>query len=126
MARVTLAPFIHSISGKVGNLEFRTLKSGRTVVRARRETDYQTEHIPSAKERAQRRRFGIVSSVVSEIQHGYARVDEAAHDRKRIWQKVSYLYGKYYESIEDDKALRAMILRVYNVGGEQAPDKTPI
>ena len=31
MAKVILAPFISSISGKVGNLEFRTLKSGKTT-----------------------------------------------------------------------------------------------
>ena len=36
MARVELAPFIKSISGKVGNLEFRTLRSGKVVVHSRR------------------------------------------------------------------------------------------
>ena len=113
MARVTLAPFIHSISGKVGNLEFRTLKSGRTVVRARRETDYLSSHEPTLKELAQRRRFGIVSSVVTEIQKSYSMIDEAARDRKKIWQKVSYIYAKYCDSIEDDKLLRQTILDAY-------------
>ena len=113
MAKVILAPFIHSISGKVGNLEFRTLKSGRTTVRVRRQTDYQSTRIPSDKELAQRRRFGIVSSVVAEIQSYYPRIDEAAHDRKRIWQKVAYIYAKFFESISDDAELRKKILEEY-------------
>ena len=89
MAKVILAPFIQSISGKVGNLEFRTLKSGKTVVRARREDEPQTTRILTPKEIAQRRRFGIVSSVTASIQSRYKRIDEAALDRKRIWQKVA-------------------------------------
>ena len=36
MARVILAPFIEGISGKVGNLEFRTYKNGKTTVRVRK------------------------------------------------------------------------------------------
>ena len=114
MAKVILAPFIQSISGKVGNLEFRTLKSGKTVVRARQEDDYRrpmTE--PTEKARAQRRRFGVISSTVSTIQRNYDRIDEAALDRKKIWQKVSYLYGKYFESIDDDAKLIAKLLEEY-------------
>ena len=110
MAKVILAPFISSISGKVGNLEFRTLKSGKTIVRARREEDYQSSHILSEKEKAQRRRFGIVSSVVSIIQSKYPRIDEAALDRKKIWQKVAYHYAKYADSITDDAELRQKLL----------------
>ena len=113
MAKVILAPFIHSISGKVGNLEFRTLKSGKTIVRARRESDYQTTREPTAKEREQRRRFGIVSSVVAEIQHDYDRIDYAALDRKKIWQKVAYLYAKYHDEISDDAQLRTKLLQSY-------------
>ena len=113
MAKVILAPFIHSISGKVGNLEFRTLKSGKTVVRACRSTDYQSTREPTPKEREQRRRFGIVSSVVSEIQHCYPRIEEAALDRKKIWQKVAYLYAKFHNDISDDAQLRTKLLDAY-------------
>lgn len=113
MAKVILAPFISSISGKVGNFEFRTLKSGQTTVRVRRQTDYQLTRTPTEKEKAQRRRFGIVSSVVASIQSCYPRIDEAALDRKRIWQKVSYLYAKYFESILDDAVLQKKLLDEY-------------
>ena len=113
MAKVHLAPFIESISGKVGNLEFRTLKSGRTIVRARSEYDYQSNHDPTPKERAQRRRFGVVSATVAVIQRNYPRIDEAALDRKRIWQKVSYLYSKFFESIDNDAELQSKLLDEY-------------
>ncbi len=113
MAKVTLAPFIQSISGKVGNLEFRTLKSGKTVVRARQMDEYRPTTEPTEKALAQRRRFGVVSSTVAAIQRNYPRIDEAALDRKKIWQKVSYLYAKYFESIDDDRKLQDKLLEEY-------------
>lgn len=113
MAKVILAPFIQSISGKVGNFEFRTLKSGKTVVRARRKTDYQSSRSLTPKEIAQRRRFGIISSVVAAIQRTYPRIDEAALDRKKIWQKVAYHYSKYADLISDDAKLFDKLIEVY-------------
>ena len=98
MARVILAPYIKSISGKVGNLEFRTLKSGKTVVRARRLFDDDRPHKPTPAEIAQRRRFGIVSSIVAEIQNHYKRIDQAAADRQKIWKKVV----RHYERIKQE------------------------
>lgn len=113
MAKVILAPFIQSISGKVGSLEFRTLKSGRTIVRARREKEQPSNRVPTPKELAQRRRFGVVSSTVAEIQRCYPRIDLAALDRKKIWQKVAYLYAKLADDFLDDKILQAEILKRY-------------
>ena len=113
MARVILAPFIQSISGKVGSLEFRTLKSGRTVVRARRKTDYQPTCPPTEKAIAQRRRFGVVSATVAAIQRNYDRIDEAALDRKKIWQKVAYHYAKYCDEIQSDVLLQKKLLDEY-------------
>ena len=116
MARVVLAPFIQSISGKVGNLEFRTLKSGKTIVHARSaETAAQRAHRePTASEQARWKRFGMVSSITAEIQRGYARIDEAAHDRQKIWLRVKYLYDKLSGSYEDEKELRRVILEKYD------------
>ena len=114
MAKVTLAPFIQSISGKVGNLQSRTLKSGRTVVHARRcVAEDGTMHRstpPTPAEIAHRKRFGMVSSVTAEIQSLYPRIDQAAADRKSIWQKVAYHYDRLRPSIEDDKQLKQEIL----------------
>ena len=114
MARVILAPFIESISGKVGNLQFRTLKSGRTVVHARRcVAEDGTAHRstpPTPAEIAHRKRFGMVSSITAEIQSLYPRIDQAAADRKLIWQRVAYHYDKLRSSIEDDKQLKQEIL----------------
>ena len=112
MAKVILAPFIQSISGKVGNFEFRTLKSGRTVVRARRETESQPSRPLTQKEIAQRRRFGLISSVVAAVQRTYPRIDQAALDRKKIWQKVAYYYAKYADSVTDDAKLFDILLEM--------------
>ena len=116
MAKVTLAPFIESISGKVGNLQFRTLRSGRTVVHARRDliegTPLRSTPLSEA-EKAHRKRFGMVSSITAQIQERYARIDQAARDRKAIWQKVTYLYNKLRPEIEDDNLLREQILEQY-------------
>lgn len=118
MAKVILAPFIESISGKVGNLQFRTLKSGRTVVHARRgmseEGIVHRSTPPTQAEIAHRKRFGMVSSITAEIQGRYARIDKAAADRQQIWLKVKYLYDKHVNDVEDEKELRKLILAKYD------------
>ena len=118
MAKVVLAPFIESISGKVGNLQFRTLKSGRTVVHARRgmteEGIVHRSTPPTQAEIAHRKRFGMVSSITAEIQGRYARIDKAAADRQQIWLKVKYLYDKHVQEVEDEKELRKLILAKYD------------
>ena len=118
MAKVILAPFIESISGKVGNLQFRTLKSGRTVVHARRgmteEGIVHRSTPPTQAEIAHRKRFGMVSSITAEIQGRYARIDKAAADRQQIWLKVKYLYDKHVQEVEDEKELRKLILAKYD------------
>jgi len=118
MAKVILAPFIESISGKVGNLQFRTLKSGRTVVHARRgmteEGIVHRSTPPTQAEIAHRKRFGMVSSITAEIQGRYARIDKAAADRQQIWLKVKYLYDKHVNEVEDEKELRKLILAKYD------------
>ena len=118
MAKVTLAPFIESISGKVGNLQFRTLKSGRTVVHARRcVAEDGTAHRstpPTPAEIAHRKRFGMVSSITAEIQSLYPRIDQAAADRQQIWLRVKYLYDKHANEVKDEKELRQLILEKYD------------
>lgn len=96
MAKVTLAPFIESISGKVGNLQFRTLKSGRTIVHARRESNWDNRptRIPTEAEIARRRRFGIVARITGMVQSEYKRIDEAAAARQKIWNRVGRKYDK--------------------------------
>ena len=118
MAKVTLAPFIQSISGKVGNLQFRTLKSGKTVVHARRcTTEDGIMHRatpPTPAEIAHRKRFGMVSSVTAEIQGRYARIDKAAAERQQIWLRVKYLYDKHANEVKNEKELRQLILEKYD------------
>ena len=117
MAHVTLAPFIKSISGKVGNLEFRTLRSGKTVVRTRTSLISDApRRRPSAEEKARHRRFGIISKVAAIIQcNDYARIDQAAADRKKIWERLSYAYNRLLKAAPtlSDEEIRKILLTNY-------------
>lgn len=103
MARVILSPFIKSISGRVGNLEFRTLKSGKTVVHAcgafipkkAKEREWSPEELES------QRRFAMVSQVTGQLQREYNRIDEAAAARQKIWNRVSRHYAKVVAKYPD-------------------------
>ena len=93
MARVTLAPGLQGISGKVGNLVFRTYQNGH--VHVHKANDYLTpRRRASPGELANRRRFGIVSSITARIQSGYEWADQAAHDRRNLRKRVQYHYDK--------------------------------
>ena len=136
MAKVTLAPFIKSISGKVGNLEFRTLRSGRTVVHARNVLDDDSDRpkrVPSAEELLRRKRFGVVARVTAQIQNEYKRLDEAALARRKIWNMVSRHYEKAVQSMPhaSSEELCKVVLRtvhkklLHRSGVGLDHDKTP-
>ena len=110
MAKVTLSPELESISGKVGNLVFRTFKrSGKVCVYRykpnRRSTDV------SPEEQAKRIRFGIISRAVALVQNGYEWIDKAARDRKKIFAKASYHYDRIIAA-EPDISEEQMIARI--------------
>ena len=125
MARVTLAPFIEGISGKVGNLEFRTYKNGKTTVRVRK-SKYEREESGRKKpftagEKAAQRRFGIVAHVTGVLQAEYQRIDEAAKARQKIWNKVSRHYEKMLELFPEasDEELKALLLQSLRAGQKE-------
>ena len=91
MARVTFQPGIMSVSGSVGDLVFRTYKNGKTTVhkKARPHKTAVTD-----EEKVRRRRFGIVSSLVCELQGAMDNVKSASEARKRLWNQVGYHYDK--------------------------------
>lgn len=125
MARVTLAPFIEGISGKVGNLEFRTYRNGKTTVRVRKSRyaleDEVRKRPLSASEQAARRRFGIVSHVTGVLQSEYPRIDEAAHARQKIWNRVSRHYEKILALCPEasDKELTELLLQSLRIGQKE-------
>ena len=110
MARVILNPAIKSVSGKVGNLIFKTYKNGQVRV-------YKVDEVPqrthiSPQELANRRRFGLVAKITAYIQHSYEWVDEAAKDRHSIRKKVRYHYDKILDRLPNatDEELAGLIL----------------
>ena len=86
MAKVTLRPEILGISGKVGNMIFRTTKDGRTFVSSARR---QPRHTPvTANELKTRGRFSFMcQEVARRIANGDKR------PRKEIWADVKRAFA---------------------------------
>ena len=81
MAKVTLRPEILGISGKVGNMIFRTTKDGRTFVGSANRQPRSSK--PKPDELARRARFVRMAQEVSRrIANGDTR------PRKTIWAEV--------------------------------------
>ena len=114
MARVTLAPGLQGISGKVGNLVFRTYQNGH--VHVHKANDYLTpRRRTSPGELANRRRFAFVSRLTADIQHLYEWADDAARDRKKIREIVQYQYDRLVAAKPDatDEELGRLIRAHY-------------
>lgn len=130
MARVILAPFIDGISGKVGNLEFRTYRNGKTTVRVQkskyeREDEGRKEPLTEG-ELAARRRFSIVAHVTGMLQNEYNRIDKAALDRQKIWNRV----GRHYDKVlaahpeANDRELTELLLRSLRISQKKNKHST--
>ena len=85
MARVTLPPFIRSISGQIGNLHFRTSASGKTTVYAA--TPRKRTKPLSNAEKAARLRFRQVAKTVALMQHQGSQLS-----RHELWILASAAY----------------------------------
>ena len=86
MAKVILRPEILGISGKVGNMIFRTTKDGRTFVSSANRQPRSTKLKPA--ELARRERFVRMSQEVARrIANGDTR------PRKTIWAEVKQTYN---------------------------------
>ena len=114
MAKVTLSPELQSISGKVGNMLFKTYRSGKVGL-------YRLPRTPRTKplspeEQARQIRFGIISRVVAQVQSGYEWLDEAARDRKKIFAKAAYHYDRLIVADPDlsEKQIIARILERFS------------
>ena len=85
MAKVTLPPFIRSISGQLGNLRFRTSGSGKTTVSAYTPHKRTTPLTPG--EIAARERFCKIASTVAQM-----RREGSLLSRKELWILASAAY----------------------------------
>lgn len=116
MARVTLIPELKGISGKIGNMVFKTYKNGQVRVYKATEKPVARSTKPSERELANRRRFAIVAHVTAKIQHSYEWADEAARDRHSIRKKVQYQYDKTLARLPNasDEDLTCLILHHFS------------
>lgn len=88
MAKVTTMSGIASISGRLGNYCFRTMrKSGRVYVHtAPSEKRYPTK-APSAAMEAHRARFGAIAKLVQQMREGGTK-----KSRKQLWKIAAEAY----------------------------------
>ena len=85
MAHVTLPPFVQSISGRVGNLNFRRTPSGKTSVSLYQPRKRTTPVTP--KETTARTRFAQIAKTVSQMQQQGSKLS-----RKELWDLISKAY----------------------------------
>ena len=86
MAKITLPPEIIGISGRVGNMIFRTTKDGRTFVNSANRQKRSTQ--PKPAEIAQRQRFTLMAQEVAR------RIANGDHrQRAIIWREVKQSFG---------------------------------
>ncbi len=87
MARVTMMSGIASISGRIGNYCFRTMKStGKVYVQVRSEKSRCPKEASEAM-KAQRKRFATISQMVRAMMKSGTRLT-----RKQLWKKAAAVY----------------------------------
>lgn len=85
MAKVTLPPFIQSISGQVGNLRFRTSASGKTTVTTA--VPHKRTKPVTAAEKAARERFRAIAKTVAKC-----RKNRSLLTRQELWTLAAAAY----------------------------------
>ncbi len=119
MARVKLIPGIESISGTVGNVTFYT-RNGQTFVTERSEPSLPKN--ATRKQRAQFKKRTLVNACVELVQEEMEDMLEAIEKRKKIRDRMCYLYEKLSPEIKArTKLQKAMITAYYegeNVSGK--------
>ena len=87
MAKVTLPPFIQSISGRLGDLSFRTSASGKTSVTCFKPRPRTTPVSP--KELSARTRFAQIAKTVAQM-----RLQGSQLSRKELWNLARQAYDR--------------------------------
>jgi len=88
MAKITMMPGIASISGRVGNYSFRTMRAtGKVYVRSMARKDPRPAKAPSAAMVAQRERFAAIVKMVQQM-----RAAGSKKSRKQLWKIAAEAY----------------------------------
>ena len=104
-------PGIDSISGTVGKLTFRTV-NGKTFVQAKMLPELPEK--PNRKEKARYRRAVLIDNCVCLLQAEYPDIREAILHRRKIYDRVAYLYDKYRKTIKAPTKLMRKIMEEYH------------
>ena len=119
MAKVTLMPGIESISGTVGNVTFRTI-NGKTFMSKRKAPVLPKD--ATRQQKAQFRKRKVVDTCVVLVQAQKEDILEAIGQRKKIRDRICYLYEKLSPEIKARTKLQKAIMSAY-YEGENGPRK---
>jgi hypothetical protein len=117
MAKVTLMPGIESISGTIGNVTFRTI-NGKTFMSKRSEPCLPKG--ATREQKAQYKKRTLVNTCVVLVQSQMEDMLEAIAQRKKIRDRICYLYEKLSPEIKVRTKLQKAIMSAY-YEGENGP-----
>ena len=110
MAVLKLMPGIESISGTVGNMTFFT-RNGRTYMSERSEPALPKN--ATRKQKAQFKKRKIVDACVQIVQAQIGDLLEAIEKRKKIRDRICYLYEKLSPEIKARTKLQKAIMEAF-------------
>ena len=113
MARVNLMPGIESISGTIGDVTFFT-RNGKTFMTKRSEPELPKKATRAQK--AQYRKRTMVNTCVALVQVQMDDVFVAICQRKKIRDRMRYLYEKLSPEIRTRTKLQKAIMTAYYEG----------
>ena len=101
---------IQSLSGSIGNIEFRTI-NGKTFVLERQEPELPKD--ATRKQKAMFRRRKIINQCVSILQNEMEDIQAAIAMRSKLRDRIRYLYDKYSKEISAPTKLQIKIMGEY-------------
>ncbi len=113
MAKVKLLPGIASISGTIGDVTFFT-RNGKTFMSKRPEPSLPKD--ATRKQKAQYKKRKLVDACVVLVQAQMEDMLEAIAQRKKIRDRICYLYEKLSPEIKAPTKLQKAIMSAYYEG----------
>ena len=113
MVKVKLMPGIERISGTIGDVTFFT-RNGRTFMSRRSEPELPKN--ATRKQKAQFRKRTLVNACVELVQSQMEDMLEAIDQRKKIRDRICYLYEKLSPEIKARTKLQKAIMSAYYEG----------
>ncbi len=113
MVKVKLMPGIERISGTIGDVTFFT-RNGRTFMSRRSEPELPKN--ATRKQKVQFRKRTLVNACVELVQSQMADMLEAIEQRKKIRDRICYLYEKLSPEIKARTKLQKAIMSAYYEG----------